>query len=256
MSAFDPWAKYYDLIHQGLTGEAEFYVGRAVERGGRVLELGCGTGRLAIPMAMCGLEVVGVDNSKAMLDECRDKMAAIGALKGSLRLMHDDITELDLGETFDTVIMAYRTLMHMLTPEQQRRALRAARGHLAPGGHIMLNTWLPNLKMMHTSTRANPGFRETGRHAWNGVTVVHRVRTAVDEYRQLLVEEHQIFELDGDGNTLLERTMPMVRAWTTLRELRHLIELEGLATEALYGDFDETPVSEESREMIWVLTKA
>lgn len=256
MSAFDKWAKYYDLIHQGLPGEAEFYVGHAVKRGGTTLELGCGTGRLAIPMAMCGLDVVGVDNSKAMLDECHDKMSVIPTLKGSLRLVHDDIVELDLNETFDTIVMAYRTFMHMLTPDQQRRALRAARKHLAPNGRLMMNTWLPNLAMMHAAARANPGFRETGRHKWNGVTIVHRVRTGVDEYRQLLIEEHQIFERDADDKLLREETLPMVRAWTTLRELKLLIELEGFAAEAVLGDFDATPLTEESREMIWILRSA
>lgn len=256
MAAFDPWAAYYDLIHQGLPGEAEFYVGHAAQRGGRVLELGCGTGRLAIPMAMCGLDVVGVDNSVRMLDECRDKLSAVGRVKGNLRLVHDDIVELDLGDSFDTVVMAYRTFMHMLTPDHQRSALRAARRHLSSGGLLMMNTWLPNLRMMHVSIAAHPGFRETGRHAWNGVTVVHRVRTAIDEFRQLILEEHEIVEVDDQGRTIKEQVMPMVRAWTTLREFKHLLELEGLAADAVFGDFDAGPLTGESREMIWILRSA
>ena len=256
MSAFDKWAEYYDLIHQGLPGEAEFYVGHAVKRSGRVLELGCGTGRIAIPMAMCGLDVVGVDNSLPMLDQCRKKVTAIGALKGRLRLVHHDITDLDLGETFDTVAMAYRTFMHMLTPDQQRRALRAARDHLTDDGRLMMNTWLPNLGMMHASIRAYSGFREAGRHTLDDVTVVHRVRNGIDEFRQLLIEEHHVYETDGEGRQIREEILPMVRAWTTLRELKLLFELEGLAAEAVFGDFDPTPLNEKSTEMIWILRKS
>ena len=78
MADFDVWAAYYDLVHKGLPGEAEFYLGQAVKRGGPVLEVGCGTGRIAISMAMSGLDVTGIDNSAGMLALCREKMAAVG----------------------------------------------------------------------------------------------------------------------------------------------------------------------------------
>ena len=60
MAEFDAWARYYDLIHEGLPGEAEFFVGQAARLGGQTLELGCGTGRLAVAMAMSGADVVGL----------------------------------------------------------------------------------------------------------------------------------------------------------------------------------------------------
>ena len=88
MAEFDAWAEYYDIIHQGLSGEAEFYVGQAVRIGGRTLELGCGTGRIAIPMAMSGVAVTGLDRSDAMLAICREKLSAAGPLSGSPRLLY------------------------------------------------------------------------------------------------------------------------------------------------------------------------
>ena len=77
MAEFDSWAAYYDYLHPGLPGEAEFYGGQALRRGGPVLEAGCGTGRLAILMAMSGLKVTGVDNSAAMLAVCAQPNATL-----------------------------------------------------------------------------------------------------------------------------------------------------------------------------------
>ena len=78
MHEFDAWAKYYDLIHQGLDGEAEFYIGQAARARSRTLELGCGTGRICIPMAMSGCDVVGVFFG-AMVAKEPEKIASIMA---------------------------------------------------------------------------------------------------------------------------------------------------------------------------------
>ena len=92
---FDGWAPYYDLIHKGLPGEAEFYVGQAVRIGGPTLELGCGTGRVAIPMAMSGVDVIGLDLSPRMLELCREKSEAVSPLQGSIELVEGDMATFD-----------------------------------------------------------------------------------------------------------------------------------------------------------------
>jgi SAM-dependent methyltransferase len=252
VSAFDAWAEYYDLLHQGLEGEAEFYVGQAARIGGKILEIGCGTGRLAIPMALCGLDVVGVDNSAAMLGRCREKLAAIGQVKGSLQLVQQDMAKLDLGARFDFIAMAYRTFMHLLMPDDQRRCLLRVREHLNPGGTFIMNTWLPNLRPLLAGPRRQ-AFQEAGRHEVDGGTLVHHVRTGVDEFRQLLIEEHRIQELDLSGRVVSARVLPMVRAWTSYRELSHLYARAGFTVRAVFGNFDATPLSPGSTEMIWVL---
>ena len=116
MTEFDAWAPYYDLVHKGLPGEAEFYVGQAVRLGGETLELGCGTGRIAIPMAMSGVCVRGLDNSPAMLEMCREKHRAVGETPGALTLIEGDMRDFSLDKRFGFVALAYRTFMHLLTP--------------------------------------------------------------------------------------------------------------------------------------------
>ncbi len=252
MSAFDGWADYYDLIHRGLPGEAEFYVGQAVRIGGPALELGCGTGRLAIPMAMSGVDVVGLDNSAGMLEICREKHAAVGPVSGSLELVEADMTVFSLRRQFRFVAMAYRTIMHLHLPAQQRAALKCVRAHLAPGGIFILNTWAPS-----PSTIAAPqpaGFVEAGRYDLpDGGVVRHSCRTHFDGYLQRLVEEHRIEETDRSGRVVESRSLPLVRTWTTLREMDNLVRLSGFDVEAVFGDFDCNPIGPSSTEMIWVL---
>lgn len=82
ITEFDRWAPYYDLIHNGLPGEAQYYLSEALRSGGEVLELGCGTGRVCILTVFSGLRVTGLDISPRMLVLCREKLAALGAPPG------------------------------------------------------------------------------------------------------------------------------------------------------------------------------
>ncbi|MBI5092586.1 MAG: class I SAM-dependent methyltransferase [Candidatus Hydrogenedentes bacterium] len=259
MAEFDGWAKYYDLIHGGLPGEAEFYVGQAIRRRGSVLELGCGTGRLAIPMAMSGVHVVGLDNSKPMLDECRSKMRAVGPLPGSVRLVQADMAEFAVNHRFDLVLMAYRTFMHLLTPDRQRQCLTTIRGHLSPEGMLILNVWNPKPSSIAPhlgETRAEPEL--AGRYPAPGSsrTLLHYCTSAYDEHRQLITENHVVHEVDKRGTVRDRVELSLVRAWTTPREMDNLVRLCGFDVTAVFGDFDCNPLGEDSTEMIWALRPA
>lgn len=257
---FDAWAPYYDLIHDGLPGEAEFFICQAVRLGGKTLELGCGTGRIAIPMAMSGVEVTGLDSSAAMLERCREKLEAVGPVKGKLTLVEGDMAAFDLGKRFRFIAMAYRTFMHLLTDTEQQRCLLAVRRHLAKDGVFILSTWAPRPSTIVGSV-AGPfegRFRTIGTYALpgDGHKIVHHYASVVDEFRQMLDEKHRIQEIDADGNVCHETELPLVRVWTTPQEMNHLVPLCGFRAEAVFGDFDCNPFTEKSTEMIWVLRRA
>lgn len=258
MAEFDGWAEYYDLIHQGLPGEAEFYVGQAVRRGGPVLELGCGTGRLAIPMAMSGVHVVGLDNSRPMLEQCRAKLHAIGEVRGKVLLAQADMSAFALDARFDLAIMAYRTFMHLLTPEDQRRCLRAVCGHLASGGLLMLNVWAPKPSLIAPYARADrsePTLAGEYPIGDGRGILLHYCDSVYDEFRQRITEDHTLQEVNGRGTVKREKRLSLVRSWTTPREMDNLARLCGFEVEAVFGDFDCHPFTEFSSEMIWVLRR-
>ena len=256
MAEFDAWAEYYDIIHQGLPGEAEFYVGQAVRIGGRTLELGCGTGRIAIPMAMSGVEVTGLDRSEAMLAICREKLSAVGPLSGSLQLVNADMTSFELGQQFDFIAMPYRTFMHVHGVEQQRACLRCIHEHLADDGVCVLNTWSPSASVIaaHSVERE---FERVDEYELDDTEnhLQHYHRAIYDEERQRIVEEHLIDEVREDGQVVNSVTLPLVRVWTYPRELQHLITLCGFRTEAVFGDFECNPRTAATSEQIIVLRK-
>ncbi|HNR30404.1 MAG TPA: class I SAM-dependent methyltransferase [Candidatus Hydrogenedentes bacterium] len=252
-SEYDAWAPFYDLIHEGLPGEAEFYVGQAVRIGGATLELGCGTGRLAIPMALSGVDVTGLDNSPAMLALCREKIRRFPRLSGSLELVEADMRAFTLERRFRFIAMAYRTFMQLLTPEDQCACLECVHRHLADDGVFILNLWAARPSRVVTA------------HEWSlagehhipdtGERLVHYHRARYDEDRQLIIEEHRIEERDHYDRLLRESRLPLARAWVTPREMKHLVRRCGFDVEAVFGDFNCRPFRPEHTEMIWVLRR-
>ncbi len=255
---YDPWADYYDAIHTGLPGEAEFYVGQAVRMQAKTLELGCGTGRIAIPMAMSGVDVVGLDNSKAMLRICREKKRRVGATSGDLRIVEADMREFDLKQLFDLAVLPYRALMHLLTPECRSSCLTCIYRHLRPGGQLILNTWRPrDCDLAAHRMRVQGALVFAGKYPLPGtqLDVAHYVSACFDEENQILDEQHVLHELDPGGEVLHSAILPMRRAWVTPLQMQQLLESHNFVTEAVFGDFDCAPFTTDSTEMIWIAGK-
>src|SRR5579884_2028833 len=105
VSVYDPFARFYDLDTEGIDADLPFWIGLARRAGGPILEIGCGTGRVLIPLAEAGFRVVGVDVSSAMLAIARDKVAASG-VGDHVELVQADALSLDLGQVFAFVFIA------------------------------------------------------------------------------------------------------------------------------------------------------
>jgi SAM-dependent methyltransferase len=254
MTEYEAWAPYYDMVHQGLPGEAEFYVGQAVRLGGATLELGAGTGRIALPMAMSGVEVTALDNSPAMLALCAEKRDAIGPVSGSITLVEADMRDFDLGRTFDFIAMPYRAFMHLLTPGDQRRCMRCIRRHLAPKGCFILNTWAARPSSIAALAHQQHAPAVVGEYPLpDGGLLRHYHEARYDEYHQWIRERHTMEELDPEGALRCREELPLVRSWVTAHEMDHLANLCGYKAEAVFGDFDCNAFGPHSIEMIWVL---
>jgi SAM-dependent methyltransferase len=130
---YDSW--YADITD--LDASIEF-LGRFVGDG-RVLELGVGTGRLAVPLAAAGASVVGVDVSSAMLDRLRDKDPD-GRIDTILGDMVDDLPD----TTFDLVFVAYNTFFNVRDPDRQRLLFRRVADRLAPDGVFVIEAFVPD----------------------------------------------------------------------------------------------------------------
>jgi SAM-dependent methyltransferase len=259
MATYDAWAEYYDFIHTGAPGDVEFYAECAVKAGGDVLELGVGTGRIALPLVLSGVNVTGVDNSEGMLAICREKHEMLGSSKGKLRLVCSDMSHVRFRRKFPCVTMPYRTFMHLFTPAEQRVCLANVRARLADDGIFVMNTWAarPSVIAKLQNPRKAGKLKLASRYRFKdeGLTLLHFQSSECDEQRQLLTERHVLRELEDDGRVVQETELPLVRAWTTQREIENMFHLCGFEIAELYGDFMRGPFTTSSVEMIYVLRK-
>jgi len=138
-------ARLYDLMFPGGGPAVEFYRGEVGRRGGRVLELGCGTGHKLIPIAADGYSCVGVDFSAEMLAEARRKADERGV---AVEWVQGDMREFELGRTFDFVFVAGNSLLHLQEAEELVSCFRAVRRHLAPGGRFVFDVFNPSVRML------------------------------------------------------------------------------------------------------------
>src|SRR5215471_18611729 len=131
-------AQFYD-VNPTIPDDVGFYQAHLPSAEAAVLELGCGTGRVLIPLAAGCRAIQGIDVSEAMLARCRQKLQAAGIPPTKAQVALGDITNFALGRTFDLIIAPYRVFQLLETEAQVDGLLRCVREHLAPGGTCILN---------------------------------------------------------------------------------------------------------------------
>jgi SAM-dependent methyltransferase len=142
MSAYDAIARLYDPWSASVTEDVDFYVEEARAVGGLVVELGVGTGRIAIPIAAAGVHVIGVDSSRGMLDLCAERGHETGVSE-LLDLRLGDLRDPPVTERVALVLCPFRSYLHLLTEADRLRALAAAYRMLLPAGRLVFDVFAP-----------------------------------------------------------------------------------------------------------------
>src|SRR6476469_2487098 len=140
-SPYDAIAELYDPWSVSVVEDVGFYLEEARRIGGPVVELGVGTGRIAVPIACDGIRVIGVDSSPGMLAVCAAR-ARLAGVELDLRL--GDLRDPPVHEEVPLVIIPFRSLLHLGTDEERRRGLRAVRRLLAPDGRFVFDVFTPS----------------------------------------------------------------------------------------------------------------
>jgi SAM-dependent methyltransferase len=145
-SGLDDLARLYDLDLEEEPGDLDLYLALAARAGGPVLELACGSGRLAIPLAAAGHQVTGVDFDPAMLKRARER-ARDQRPAGTLEWVEADLVGLRLAQAggFGLAFIALNSLMALPDRERQREAVRTLAAHVRPGGLVAVDVWQPDL---------------------------------------------------------------------------------------------------------------
>ncbi len=142
----EAFARLYDLDLQDDPGDLDLYRALVARAGGPVLELGVGSGRLAVPLAAGGVTVVGVDRDPAMLARARARAEDAGLPPDRLLLVEGDLrtAEVPLSGTFGLAFIALNSLMLLASRAAQAAAVRVLAERLAPGGLAVVDVWLPD----------------------------------------------------------------------------------------------------------------
>ena len=234
--AYDP----ISLNTPTIRGDISFYRNLVQKSGRSVLDLACGTGRVAIDLAKDGTSVVGVDLSSSLLDMARRKAARLQPeARSRLTFVEQDMSTIDLGRRFDLVIVSFRSFQHLLTGERQRACLQAIRRHLVPGGRLALHLFDPQHEALVDGVDHKE--RRSGIDPASGRQFVcDLMDLKLDRVNQIRKDVWRFREIDLDGNVVDETDEEVSLRWTHRWELRYLFELCGFIVEAEYSDFDGT----------------
>ena len=143
VSPYDSIASLYDRWNTSVVEDIGFYCEEALASGEPVLELGVGTGRIAIPIAQAGVRVIGVDSSAPMLERCREQARTAGVAE-LLDLRLGDLRDPSVAEKVALVISPFRAFLHLLSNEERRLALTRIRGLLRPRGRLVFDVFAPS----------------------------------------------------------------------------------------------------------------
>ena len=229
MSVYDAIARLYDPWSASVIEDVAFYVEEARAAGGDVVELGVGTGRIAVPIAAAGIRVVGVDSSRGMLDVCAERARAAG-VADLLDLRLGDLRDPPVAGPVSLVLCPFRSYLHLLTEAERRRAFAAAYGLLAPGGRLIFDVFAPGADDI-AETHGRWIEREPG--------IFERADWDVDERTLTL-------SVRGDAG---ESTMSL--AWLHPVEWRALLVDAGFEVLACYGWFDRRPYAG-GEDTVWI----
>ena len=249
-------ARLYDIDLVDDPGDLDLYVALARRTGGPILELGVGTGRLAVPLAAEGYHVTGIDVDPAVLARARLRAAGRGADTSSrLELVEADLVGLrpDGQPRFRLAFIALNSLMLLGSWRDQRAAIGVLAEHLAPGGVAAADVWLPDAddlarfdgRLILEYPRTDP---ETGR-------LVTKIAAASHDAATQAVRLTTIYEEGRPGEPALRWLREDRLRLVSADELRHFAEDAGLVVETVAGSYDLEPLGAGSQRAILIAAK-
>ena len=242
-------ARFYDLLHDELTEDVSFVTRLSEEAGGPVLELGCGTGRLLLPLARIGQEVTGVDASEEMLAVAHGKLARErAAVRDRATLVPGDITEFEIEQRFGLAVIAYNTLMH-LNPPALALCLGNARRHLRPGGALFVD--VDNPIEVHDPAQDGLLLMERTVHdPEQDQMVVLMISSAGDGERQTRDTVWIVDTSPAEGGVAVRTVAQATLHYYFAHQLIQILDAAGFEVVAQYGDYDRRPYGDESPRLL------
>jgi len=250
-------AELYDLVPAYTNRpDVEFYIHYCRLAKQRVLELGCGTGRILLPAAETGVDITGLDLSEYMLARCRWKLSMKpGSVKDRVQLFQGNIIDFNLEDRFDLAILPFRVFQHLIAIEDQMACLKNIHRHLSTGGRLVFDVFQVNFSFITDPRRKEECKLDEeveltdGRIMWRThcVPASHQA----EQYNDIEIY-YYVKETSGEIKRF-EHTFPM--RYFFRYEVEHLLARCGFRVVDLFGDFDRSALNDDSPEMIFVAEK-
>jgi SAM-dependent methyltransferase len=219
-----------DMFEASVVGPAVDFLAE-LAGGGRALELGIGTGRIAVPLARRGVEVHGIDLSRAMVARLQEKPGG-----ADIPVTIGDFSQARAEGTFALAYLVFNTISNLTTQAAQVACFRNVAEHLDAGGGFVIELEIPGLRRLPPGETAN-------------VFHISETRWGIDEYdvaRQGLVSHH----FNVVGGRVERFSMPFRYVWPA--ELDLMAELAGMHLRERWGDWTREPFTHESTKHVSV----
>lgn len=243
-----PGARDTESVHDPVRSERiiaseRFYVEEARRSGGRVLELGCGSGRLTVPIAKSGVEICGADLSEPMLDAARAKALEAGV---QVPFVRADMRTFDMPGPFAAILIPGNSLLHLFTIADLKACLRAVRRHFAPGGRLIFDISKWDIAQLARDCRQRYPVLSL-EDADRGEITIEETATynAAEQVREI------VWYLSSPGERDFRAIEYRLRVIFP-EELLLLIEIAGFELEARFGEFTRAPFDASSPRQVCI----
>ena len=241
----------YDVAYGWWKDDIPFYVAEARGAAGPVLEVGCGTGRVHLPLLQAGVDADGFDLHAGFLEVLRRKAAGLGV---TARVVQADMRDFTLPRRYALVVIPFRAFLHNLTIEDELRTLRCCREHLEPGGRLVLDLFHPTFERLvepDGQWRHEMDFRHPG----SGALLAMWSCSTRDRVNQTQHADMELRELDAGGAVLARHPHSVDLRWVHKGEMELLLRTAGFTRWEVAGGFDGRALVKDTDLMIWTAWK-
>lgn len=235
----DVWGPYYDDLFSQVDINAVELLDELSGPEKRMLELGVGTGRVALPLAKRGVRITGVDESELMIEKLRQKDG--GEL---IEVVIGDFARVPVEGSFPLVFLGFNTLFCLLTQDRQVECFRNVAAHLEPGGRFVLDTFVPDMERFdkHGTRVGVSSLGADGSHAYE--LSIHHVTKQVVEVQSV--------RRSADGETVV---LPLTIRYAWPAEMDLMAQMAGLDLEDRWDWYDRRPFRDDSQAHVSVYRK-
>lgn len=250
-------AYLYDYVFEP-RNDVSFYLDMANQFGEPILEAGCGTGRILLPLASAGFEIVGIDIDTSRLAICETRLAEKSdEIRTRASVVFGDMRNFALNREFALLITPFRSFQHLLTPEDQRIALLNMRRHLQPNGSLILDIFNPSIPFLADSQYLTEFGDSPPIILPDGRQILQRNRIISRNYLNQIQEAEKIYYVHYPNGVERRIVKSYSSRYTFPYELEHLLTSVGFSITTIFGDYDKSAFGDKyPGELIVIARKA